>query len=118
MEELYTITANVLEKTAHYLEAIEKDRDDVAQQARLKVAAQIKDKFSELMGETIDEDIVSKLASADEDIIGLINKVAGSIKETESLGGPSTVNDSPSDVSNKNEQAKLAEDRFLAWLQS
>lgn len=112
------VTAEVLEKAAHYLDAIEQDRESAVKAEKVKVANDLKSKFQSLLGEEFDENMINKLANADNDVVALFNKVANTVHDSASLGGPSEVNDTPTGPLTKEEQMKLANDRFEAWLTS
>lgn len=109
------LAAEVLEKAAAYIEAVEAEKKASATAARVKKAAEIKAQLSELTGEDLSDDVAEKLASADSDVIAIVEKLAGSLKAPESLGGPDELEE-PSVPRNAKEAALAAEDRFTAWL--
>lgn len=117
MDEL-VLAADVLVKTAAYLEAIEDERLNATQAARTKMAEDLKSRFNEATGETLTDEVASKLASTDAEILGIIEKLAGSTQPPVSLGGPGDAHDPNAVPTTKKEAAAAAEDRFAAWLTS
>jgi hypothetical protein len=105
--------ANVLEKAAHYIDAVEVEKKATVQAVRDKLTAAIREKVSAVTGEEVTEDVARKLAQADPEILSTIEKLAANT-DVEKLGEPSTRHSS---VSNANqsvaEQVKLAEERLI-----
>lgn len=119
MSNLTEITASVLEKVANYIDAIDEDRKAALKGERLKTATSIKEKLAALAGDSLDEKTLDKLADADGDVLAALTKIAESVSQNaDSLGGPAGQNDRNSTPDNKEEAARLANDRFLAWTMS
>jgi len=107
--------AEVLEKTASYIEAVESEKLAAVQATRNRLVSAIRDKVSAATGEDIPDDIIGKLAQADPAVLSTIEKLAVS-NEPENMGSPSSRPGS-ADGSRLhiNEQVKLAEDRLVKF---
>lgn len=116
MSNALIAAAEVLEKAAAYIEAVEAEKRAVAEAVRAKTAAELQARFSQVTGEELSADVAAKLATAEPDVIAVVEKLAGSLKAPDSLGGPGDVKDTPADPRNAKEAAVQAEDRFAAWL--
>lgn len=87
------ITANVLEKTAEYVEAMEqenrslKEAQQQEQAARTEAEAEkLAEALKQATGEDVDPTVAKKIASSDdEEVKELIHKIA-SVEEVDSLG--------------------------------
>ena len=101
--------ANVLEKTAAYIDAVEAEKQDKIDSNRNKIAAILKDKFEEDTGETLDDDVVRKIASADVDILEAIDRLTQ--HDDSELGSASSIKSASAPVTKK-EQAEAADDQF------
>lgn len=111
------LAAEVLEKAAAYIEAVEAEKVAASTAALTKQAADLKARFSSLTGDEISDETAAKLASAEPDVVALIEKMAGSLRAPDSLGGPGDMTDgSPSEPRTAKEAAAVAEDRFASWL--
>lgn len=105
-------TADVLEKSAAYLETIESNRIATDKAVITKKASKLAEQISDAVGEPVDEELIEELAKASPEVQGLLGRLAGG-DNVESLGGPQ-------------EEAKTAsfdglspaEARFLDWVQS
>ena len=118
MSDLLTNTAEVLEKLATYLDVVEDERQTIALEARRKTASEIRDKLTNLTGGAVDDAVVDKLATSDDAVVELFNKLAVNLQEADSMGGPGSGSSYSGESLTTVEQAKQADDRFLAWLQS
>ena len=76
--------ADVLQKTAAYIDEIDARKTAEERTVRTKSATDLAEKLSSLLGETIN---VDKLANLDPEVTGLLRKVAGT-EGVDSLGGP------------------------------
>ena len=118
MNDLLNITAEVLEKAAAYIDAIETAKSDAEKTAKVKLASEIKDSLSALTGEEVSSEVAEKLAASD-DVLKLFTKFAGSRVPAEKLGEAGDVSDSstltPRSVK---EAADVAEANFTNWLKS
>lgn len=115
-ENYLNIAAEVVEKVAAYVDAIESDKKAAVTAERAKIAEQLKNKFNEATGESLSDDLVEKLASADGDIVALVEKLAGSSQPPVPMGGPGEVRDDSAAPRTTKEAAYAADDRFVAWL--
>lgn len=112
--ELLEKTAEVLEKSAVYLENIETTRVASEREHKTKEAAALAEKIADAVGEPINEDLISKLANASPEVQVLLGRLAGS-DEVESLGGPSR---EVKTASIEDGSTSHADARFLNWVQS
>lgn len=110
------LAAEVLEKAAAYIEAVEAEKFAANNAALEKKAADIKARLGELTGDSLSDETAAKLAGADEDVIAIVEKLAGSLRAPDSLGGPGDVSGEPPAPRNAREAAAAAEDRFASWL--
>jgi hypothetical protein len=111
------IAAEVLEKAAAYIEAIEAEKQVAAQTERAKIASELKTKFTEITGESLSDEQAAKLASSEPVVQALVEKLAGSLRAPDSMGGPGEATDASAPTTTK-EAAEAAEARFGAWLNS
>ncbi len=113
---LYRV-ADVLEKTAAYIDGIESEKT-AAETARRDAALQeVASKYTQATGESLDSAELSKLASdttALETVQKLLTKTSGSV---ESLGRPGRASASPQPAT-KAAARQAAYDRFAAFLQN
>ena len=66
MAKLLEHTADILEKMAAYIDAVETDRDSVAHTEKMKTANAILERLQDLTGDGLNgEDLASKLANTD-----------------------------------------------------
>jgi hypothetical protein len=104
--------ANVLEKAAHYIDAVEGEKQAAVQVERDKLTAAIREKVSAVTGEEVTEEVARKLAQADPEILSTIEKLATNT-DVEKLGEPSTRRSGSTANLSVAEQVKLAEDRLI-----
>jgi len=116
MSNVLEHTAAVLEKMAEYLDSVETERVYFANAENRKVASDILTRFKDLTGDDVSDGLADKIANTDKDVIGLLTKVAGTIQDADSLGGPSERAGTPAGPLTAKEQVKLAEDKFLSWV--
>jgi len=102
--------ANVFEKMADYIEAVEEEKALVEKQARDARLSSIQEKFSAATGESFDEEVLGKLSSADPTVLETIEKLAHTTEE--GLGGPSSRRSQIAPLT-PNEEVKLAGDRLV-----
>jgi hypothetical protein len=107
--------AEVLDKTAAYLEELDSATSQQQKVAQHKEANSLASKLKTITGEQISDDMVEKLSSADPAIKSLLAKIACVDGAPDSLGGPETNNNIK--VAGVDSRGMgLAEDNFLAWL--
>lgn len=106
--------ADVLEKAAAYIDAVEGEKEDIIKADREKLASLLKDKYEAATGSPIDEAAVEKLASADVDLLEAFDRLASAHSSSE-MGGPADRTDSSRPMSVK-EASEGAEDRFLNFI--
>jgi len=118
MNQLLIHVAEVLEKTAAYVDEIENREKTALRDARNAQITELSDKYAAATGEELPDTLRQKLATSDKDVLELlrqtVEKTAG---EVPALGGPSQRNDS-SAPSTVKEAADAAEDRFVNWIVS
>ncbi len=117
MDNALTLAAEVLEKAAAYIEAVEADKRAAAEIERDVAATAIKTKVAEATGQELSDEQAQKLAAAGPDVLKVIEKLAESVQAPESLGGPGETADSDVPHTTK-EAAAQADDRFASWLAS
>ncbi|SRR5579885_2465841 len=110
--------ADVLDATADYLDALEREKTSSARATRQAQIDTLANKYAESTGEEMPESIRKKLAESDQDVVGLvqgmIEKQAGVVEQ---LGGPSSRSDAP-EARTVKEAAEEADKRFLEWVTS
>lgn len=108
--------ADVLEATATYLDAVESEKTAALQAEREQLIADIGEKYAEVTGEDISDDVLRKLADTDVDLLSTLEKVAVVSRDNVAdLGSPSDLRDSTAPM-NKKEAAVAADDRFLGFV--
>lgn len=103
--------ADVLEKTADYIEAVESSKNAQEQEKRTKAASALADQLTDVTGEHFDEEMVNKLAGLEPEVADVLSKLAGS-GAVDSLGGP---NESKG-VKTASDGVSPAEQRFMEFL--
>ena len=84
LHKLSLETAETLEKTAAYLDALEGTTIEAkAREVEEKFVNPVAEKLAEILGSEVDGTIKEKLSSADPEILGLINKIAANAKAEE-----------------------------------
>ena len=114
MTTIMSQVAEILDKTAEYVERLEGEKISAKNEERKKAASVLATKLTEAIGEPVDETLAEKLSNLDPEMHQIISKLAGT-ERVDSMGGPSD-----------NETQKVAstsglppEDaRMLAWLNS
>ena len=105
--------AEVLEKTAGYIEGAESSRLNIEHKSKIKTAQALADKLSATVGETVDPTLVEKISSLDPEMQELMGRLAVG-GDVDSLGGVSD------EVKVASDQAGInsADTRFLDWCNS
>lgn len=112
----YDDVANVLEAVASYIDNIEFEKQAAERTARESRIAKIANRYETSTGESIPAKMRDKLANLDVDTLDSLLKVAATSEdEPATLGGPSSISDSPAPRTIK-EAASHADDRFLSWI--
>jgi hypothetical protein len=106
--------ADVLEKAAAYIDAVESEKEDLIREGRTKLAGLLKEKYEAATGAPIDETAIEKLASADLDLLETFDRLASAHSSSE-MGGPADKPDSSRPMSVK-EASEVADDRFLNFI--
>jgi DNA-binding IscR family transcriptional regulator len=104
--------AEVLEKAAAYIDAVESSKTANVRAEKTKAAKTLVDKIAETTGETFDNTVIEKLADTAPEISKILEKLTGS-GFVDSLGGPD-------DGSSKTaaDGGQTADSRFLNFLVS
>lgn len=105
--------ADVLEKTAEYIENAEGQRLDVERQEKTKTAQDLATKISATVGDEVSAELIEKLSSLSPDVQDLVERMAVG-GEVDSLGGVPREEKVASDRAGMNS----ADARFLDWLNS
>lgn len=113
---MYEEIADLLEKVANYIDANEAEKQATVVKERKNIIDVMCNKFAEATGEEVSPELRQKLASTDESIISVFEKLASSASPEE-LGAPS---DRPgnSAPANAKEASVAADDRFVDWVLS
>lgn len=109
--------ADVLEKTAEYLDTLEGEKVAAAKQTREAAVQSVASRYAEVTGESLSESELSKLASDDtalETVRKMLDKTSGAV---ESLGRPGRGTD-PARPEGREQARQAAFDRFAAFLQN
>jgi hypothetical protein len=109
--------ADVLEKAATYVEAIESTKADAVAHDRQKLASILNERYEEATGESLDDEALHKLAGADLDVLAAFDKLAESHSSVSDLGGPSDRHDRSASLTVKEASDKADED-FLNFIVS
>lgn len=116
-DDLLYRVADVLEKTASYIDGIESEKTAAETAQRTAALQDISAKYTQATGETLDSSELSKLASdtsALSTVQKLLSKTSGSL---ESLGRPGRQSANPQPTT-KSAARQAAYDRFAAFLQN
>ena len=111
---MFDHVADVLEKTAQYVDALEGEKQAAVISERKKMVELLRDKYAEATGEEISDAMVDNLSNTDGDVVGLIEKLAETSDNTE-LGGPSEKKAATTPLTVK-EAADEADQKFLDWI--
>lgn len=103
--------ANVLEKAAAFIEAVEDTKVAEVHAERLEIARELASKIAETTGEKVDEETVAKLARADKEVLQTIGKLATEAND-EAMGKPSDRRDPSAPVTGK-EAIAAAEESLM-----
>lgn len=110
--DLMLHTADILEKTAAYLEKTESEKVAQEKATQQKAASDLADRISDVTGEPIDGELIDKLASLTPEVQDVISRLTGG-GMAESMGGP----DETTKVASSGGMGS-AEERFLSFLMS
>ncbi len=80
-------TADILEKTAAYLERIDAEKVAARHEEIKKTASKLSDSITAVTGERVPDDLAVKLAGLGPDVQSIISRLTGS-GAVESMGGP------------------------------
>ena len=114
MTTVMTQVAEILEKTADYIERLEGEKISARTNERKKAASVLAGKLTEAIGEPVDDTLTAKLSNLDPEMQEIISKLAGTGR-VDSMGEPSD-----------NETQKVAsssglppeDTRYIAWINS
>ncbi len=111
------LVAEVLEKTAAYLDAMEHVRAEEIRENREKLAELLRDKYENITGDTIDDDILKKIANSDVDVLSAFERMASKTASDDELGSPADQGDFSGEQTTK-EAAEAADEHFENWVMS
>lgn len=116
MNDLLKIAADVMERAANYIEAVESEKSSIEKNAKIKLASEIQTSLSALAGEEVSTETAEKLAES-KDVLALLTKIAGANAPAEKLGEAGDRQDgttlTPRSVK---EAAAVADKNFENWL--
>jgi hypothetical protein len=112
--ELLNLAADVLEKTAEYLDSIDTVNHRNRVQEHQKKANEIKTQLAQTLGETVNDSVADKLASLDSDVQTIIGKVLNA-SPAESMGSASDTLNTAKTASYKENGVGPAEAQFIEW---
>jgi hypothetical protein len=116
MNDLLTLTAEVLEKAAAYIEAVETEKSSVEKNAKIKLATEIQTSLSALAGEEVSAEMAEKLAES-KDVLALLTKIAGANAPADKLGDAGDRQDGSTLTPRSVKEASAAADKnFENWL--
>ncbi len=111
--EILNQAADVLEKTAAFIENEESGKIAELKAARVKSAQNLADKLTEATGEAVEPEIVEKLSSMGPEVQGFLSRLTDG-GTVDSLGGP----EENTKLASVEGGVSPADARFLAWVQS
>ena len=117
MSDFNEAIAEVLEKTAIFLDAVETEKQTAIREEREKLLGLMCTKYAEATGEEVSQELRKKLANSDSDIISVIEKLAEASPSGEELGGPSDRRGDAAPTTIKEASAD-ADERFANWIMS
>ncbi len=116
--ELLLKAADILEKTAAYIDGVESEKQAAEKVAKDAAVKSIAARYAEVTGESLEDAELNKLASdatALETVRKMLDKTGGAV---ESLGRPGRELVGVRPPAGKEEARKQAVDRFAVFLQS
>jgi len=116
LSEKINKVADVLEKAAAYIEAVESDRIARESASKKAEATTLAEKVSQALGEDIDDRLVEKLSNLSPEARQLVSQLSGG-DTVDSLGGPEVVKTAsvrPLDSAQTSVDAASAD--FVNWL--
>jgi len=114
MTTIMSYAADILEKTAEYIERIEGEKIATRTAEKKKVASVLVGKLTEAIGEPMDESLAEKLSNLDPEMQQIISKLAGT-ERVDSMGEPGENNTQK--VASANGLSP-EDDRLLTWCNS
>lgn len=108
------LVAEVLEKTAAYLDAMEHEKAEDIRKNRVKLAELLGDKYESITGDTIDDDILEKIANSDVDVLAAFERLTSKTASDDDLGSPADRTDI-SGAQTPKEAAEAAGDNLVNW---
>lgn len=107
--------ANLLEKTADYIEELETRQTGkgAEKSASVSPSAEISDLFRAATGEDASDEVTEKIAN-DPSLMEQFRKLARNASRPDPMGGP--VSEEGYDSTQSADRSKAAEDRFLSWI--
>lgn len=106
--------AEIIDKTAEYIERLEGDKVAAQKEEKKKVASVLASKLTEAVGEPVDPNLAEKLSNLDPEVGELISKLAGT-ERVDSMGEPGE--NGTQKVASSSGMAP-AEAHFMEWVNS
>jgi predicted house-cleaning noncanonical NTP pyrophosphatase (MazG superfamily) len=114
MTTIMSYAAEILEKTAEYIERIEGEKIATRTAEKKKTASALVGKLTEAIGEPMDESLAEKLSNLDPEMQQIIAKLAGT-ERVDSMGEPGENNTQKVASANG---LPSEDERLLAWCNS
>ena len=109
------LVANVLEKTAAYLDAMEYEKSESIRKNREKLAGILRDKYEDITGDTIGDEVLGKIANSDVDVLAAFEQLTSKTASDDDLGSPADRSDTSGAMTVK-EAAESASENFEQWV--
>jgi hypothetical protein len=110
--------ANVLEKTAHVLDANDAEKQAAVKTARDRSVKELSVKFRDATGDDLPEDVLQKLAASDEDVLSTVTKLVEKSGSAVEALGSSSEKTGGAVPQTKAERAQAAYDSFGHFINS
>lgn len=117
--------ADVLEKTATYIDENEAARQEAARAERRRTADTLNEKIAAATGERLSDAVLEKIAASDQDVVEAVVKLAERHAERppEELGEPGDIRDNrvgtaTTRAARIKEASQDADQHFLDWINS
>lgn len=117
--DLLIKVAEVLEAAASHIDTTEAEKIAAVTAQKQSIINSLASKYAEATGEDIPDDLRSKLANSDGDVVDLMKSILEKQStQMESLGHASAKDDDDALPSTTKEASEKADERFLNWLTS
>lgn len=114
-DQMLTSAAQVLEKVADYFDAVEREKEAELQEARERVVEDLKAQIRETSGTDPEEEIISKLAQADDSVLEAVKSILKPSGNLEEMGEPGGSTKTASEDLTPEEEAEITEQRLIEF---